>query len=207
VAVLKDKMVDCDLINWNMAQTIANSSLTFVLILITAYYAWQTHGQSVTMANQLKEMRRDHKIEKLNREMELLIEPLYSIFRKYPSMIEYMAFPWLRKKGVPGGQGELESDYINYSKKEHYPQKYELLHEPEAKMIDAMRSYEYLAQPDLKLLIKTFLASYPYGKQSDYQDIHESLKDTSAKIDIVVKARYDKITNELHELESISFDT
>jgi len=196
-------MVGCDLINWTMAQTVANAVLTIVLILITTYYAWQTHGQSVTMANQLKEMRRDHNIEKLSKEMELLIEPLYSIFRKYPSMIEYMAFPWLRKKGVPSGQGESEYDYTNYTKKEHYPQMYELLYEPEAKMIDIMRSYQYLAQADLKLLIKAFLASYPYGKQSNYDDIYKSLTDTSAKIDTLVKSRYDKITDELNELESI----
>jgi hypothetical protein len=147
-------------------------------------------------------MRRPYKIERLNREMELLIEPLYLIFRKYPSMIEYMAFPWLRKKGVPSGQGELENDYVNYCKKEHYPKKYELLAEPEAKMVDIMRSYEYLAQPDLKPLIKTFLASYPYGKQDDYQEIHRHLMDVSTKIDNLVRTRYDKIADELCELES-----
>ena len=190
------------LINWTGVQTISNVALTAVLILITAYYAWQTHSQSVTMANQLKEIQRDRKIEKLNREMELLIEPLYSIFRKYPSMVEYMAFPWLPKKGILGGQGELENDYSNYSKKEHYPQKYELLPEPEEKMINIMRSYEYLAQPDLETLIKKLLETYPYGKQRNYHDIYEDLKATSKEIESLVKVRYDKITHELHDLES-----
>lgn len=195
-------MVDYDSTNWAMAQTITNAVLTFFLILITAYYAWQTHDQSIAMANQLMETQRDRKIDRLNREMTLLIEPLYSVFRKYPSMVEFMAYPWGRKHNVPSGQGERENDYINYTKKEDNPQKFDLLHEPEAKMVDVMRSYQYLAQSDLRHLIMTFLAFYPYGKQENFHDIYENLKGISVEIDKLVKARYDRIAYELRELES-----
>ena len=41
------------LVNWAAAQTISNAILAAVLILITAYYAKQTHDQVTAMQNQV----------------------------------------------------------------------------------------------------------------------------------------------------------
>jgi len=83
-------MVDWNLanngiVNWNALQTISNAILVFVLIIITAYYARQTRNQVVATQKQVEAMQNQviheqliRKYEKLLKEMDDLVGPLFS---------------------------------------------------------------------------------------------------------------------------------
>ena len=144
-------------------------------------------------------------MRRLNEEMAFLIAPLNSIFSKFPSLVEYMTFPWKRKEGIPS-HGELEKDYTDWTKEGLYIE-YKDLKEPEETLIKIMRGHGYLAQPDLRLQIKNFLAPYPYGKEKNWVEIRGDLLTTAKNISDLVKARHDKITDELDKLDKLEIGT
>jgi hypothetical protein len=59
-------------LDWTAAQTISNIILVTILIIVTIYYAIQT-------AKQVKIMRENLRYERLIKEMDALVGPLYSI--------------------------------------------------------------------------------------------------------------------------------
>lgn len=183
--------------------------LTYKLWVSTSKYSDQVKTQTGIMTRGIelseKSLKREEvirQIARLNKEMDLFIAPLNSIFSEFPSMKRYMAYPWLRKEGVPSGQGDHVDDYTLFSKKGRYGLAFEPLGEPEAILIDIMREHGHLAQPNLRRQIKEFLAFYPYGKQSNYREIYDIQLTIAAKICGLVKERYDEITDQLDKLES-----
>ena len=111
-------------INWDVLGVISNAVLVTVLIIVTVYYAIQTHKQAVVMHKNMENDRIIRKYDQLREEMNKLIGPLYGkrhlIKNAYPASTakwytEYWIFwPEIKQNIYLSRSDDLTSALMNY---------------------------------------------------------------------------------------------
>jgi hypothetical protein len=76
-------------VNWAAAQTISNALLAGALILITAYYAIQTHGQVKAMQDQVNAMQNQVKVMQDQLSFERTFRPRLDAYKRFTDIMSF----------------------------------------------------------------------------------------------------------------------
>jgi hypothetical protein len=196
---------------WQNNSGMATATATIILVIITGYYAWNTHKQVVTMDEQanlvrdqltemhsqtntmknqfalmVKSVRRD----RITKEMELLLLPLKIIYKEIDS------------RGVDNWYGVYTGYYKRTSTDRYTAEKF-------VSTIDSVDLNKYLAPGNLYPLIDEFINRLKDLKRNDDAEHRTKVMIATDNLFYVgvlngglVEERYHDLTAELQELDT-----
>lgn len=157
------------------ALALLSACSTYAVVLVTLVYAITTSEQRDVMFTQLEEMQRDQKIQRLNKEMDNIVGPLYS---RLDDPHIFNPNPLISKFGYVDG----------------------ILHQPsyeEYVFWEGIKQNKYLTPHNLRAAIDSYLKIRTHSSDPTDQNFITATNEVRRS----ATSRYDEIVTELSKLE------